>query len=176
MVVVVVVVSGCDDGGIATIAVAAKIASWLLNCRVCAVVTAFLLRPGRFDECQLRFKQGHKLSDNFYVKQDGTRVFYFTLDDLRALMCGEGTGERTGEGTGEGTGGAATGSSASSSPSSSPSQPSPFGAGCGAGLEVVELSYVRRQYANRGTQTARFRVWVHGAFRRPIDTPLGVPL
>ena len=37
----------------------------------------------------------------------------------------------------------------------------------GAGLETEELHYIRRQYANRADKVARYRVWVHGKFRRP---------
>ncbi|KAH8057120.1 tRNA (cytosine) methyltransferase [Aureococcus anophagefferens] len=38
---------------------------------------------GRYDEAQLRFKKGHRLGDNFYVKQDATRCFYFDLTTPR---------------------------------------------------------------------------------------------
>nr|XP_042899642.1 tRNA N(3)-methylcytidine methyltransferase METTL6-like [Parasteatoda tepidariorum] len=34
----------------------------------------------------LRFKPGHKLSENFYVRQDGTRAFYFSEEYLGKLM------------------------------------------------------------------------------------------
>mmetsp|Transcript_20352 Transcript_20352/g.26380 ORF Transcript_20352/g.26380 Transcript_20352/m.26380 type:complete len:308 (-) Transcript_20352:13-936(-) len=37
---------------------------------------------GRYDEAQLRFSKNHKLSDNFYVKQDGTRCYYFDPAEL----------------------------------------------------------------------------------------------
>ncbi|KAL4222898.1 Methyltransferase-like protein 6 [Mactra antiquata] len=40
---------------------------------------------GLYDYAMLRFNPGHKLSDNFYVRQDGTRAFYFTLDCLQDL-------------------------------------------------------------------------------------------
>ena len=33
---------------------------------------------GLFDHAQLRFKKGHKLSENFYCRQDNTRAYYFS--------------------------------------------------------------------------------------------------
>ena len=82
---------------------------------------------GRYDEAQLKLGQsrGKRLGENYYRKHDGTRVYYFSLQDLKQLFVQD------------------------------------------AGLEMVELEYIRRVYYNRGTGVKRRRVWVHGRFRKP---------
>uniref|UniRef100_A0A1A9WI37 tRNA N(3)-methylcytidine methyltransferase n=1 Tax=Glossina brevipalpis TaxID=37001 RepID=A0A1A9WI37_9MUSC len=50
-----------------------------------------LLRDyGRYDMAQLRFKSGHKISDNFYMRQDGTRSYYFDKEELAKLFLENG--------------------------------------------------------------------------------------
>ncbi|KAL7579935.1 hypothetical protein ACA910_004934 [Epithemia clementina (nom. ined.)] len=83
---------------------------------------------GRFDESQLKLgsQRGKLLKDNFYVKHDATKCYFFTTTELRDLFETH------------------------------------------AGLEVMELEYVRRIYWNRATKTSRKRVWVQGRFRKPL--------
>ncbi|XP_050986453.1 tRNA N(3)-methylcytidine methyltransferase METTL6 [Labeo rohita] len=41
---------------------------------------------GLYDHAMLRFKSGNKLGENFYVRQDGTRSFFFSREYLAGLF------------------------------------------------------------------------------------------
>jgi len=95
---------------------------------------------GRYDEAQIKLgtSRNKRLSDNFYVKHDGTRCYYFTTEDIDRLFgqkkksdCNEEEYE-------------------------------------GAGLEVLQLKYVQRLYKNRADDATRRRVWVQARFRNPL--------
>ncbi|KAF5307300.1 hypothetical protein FQR65_LT07016 [Abscondita terminalis] len=41
---------------------------------------------GIYDMAQLRFKPGNKIAENFYMRQDGTRSYYFSIDLLKDYL------------------------------------------------------------------------------------------
>uniref|UniRef100_UPI00398F7AA2 tRNA N(3)-methylcytidine methyltransferase METTL6 isoform X1 n=1 Tax=Pristiophorus japonicus TaxID=55135 RepID=UPI00398F7AA2 len=45
---------------------------------------------GLYDHTMLRFKTGHKLGPNFYVRQDGTRSFFFSDEYMTQLLTAAG--------------------------------------------------------------------------------------
>lgn len=47
---------------------------------------------GRYDLAQLRLAQraNQKLKDNFYVRSDKTRAYYFTTEEVREVFEGAG--------------------------------------------------------------------------------------
>ncbi|RDW64774.1 actin binding protein-like protein [Coleophoma cylindrospora] len=44
---------------------------------------------GRGDLAQVRFKKGRYLEENFYIRGDGTRVYFFEKDELENIWAGE---------------------------------------------------------------------------------------
>lgn len=53
---------------------------------------------GRGDLAQVRFKKGRYLEENFYIRGDGTRVYFFDKEELERIWTGKVEGEETATG------------------------------------------------------------------------------
>lgn len=96
---------------------------------------------GRGDLAQVRFKKGRYLDENFYIRGDGTRVYFFDEAELRRIWSGElfedqGTKEDKEEDR----------------------RP------C---FEILNLATDRRMLVNRQRKLKMYRCWMQGRFRKP---------
>jgi tRNAThr (cytosine32-N3)-methyltransferase len=102
---------------------------------------------GRGDLAQVRFKKGRYLEENFYVRGDGTRVYFFKEDELRKIWEGrrlehevQNDAEAAGDGDTEDD--------------------------C-ATFEIMDLAVDRRMLVNRQRKLKMYRCWMQGRFRKP---------
>jgi tRNAThr (cytosine32-N3)-methyltransferase len=117
-----------------------------------------LLRPGgevcfrdygRGDLAQVRFKRGRWLGENFYVRGDGTRVYFFEEEELRQIWSGQ-----VREAMKEVLQGEETEASTLEPPKA---------------FEILKLGTDRRLLVNRQKQLKMYRCWMQGRFRKPFE-------
>jgi len=92
---------------------------------------------GRGDLAQVRFKKGRYLDENFYIRGDGTRVYFFDKDELADIWSGK--------------------LIASDDQSEEPSP---------ARFDIEDLGVDRRLLVNRAKKLKMYRCWLQGRFRK----------
>ena len=128
---------------------------------------------GRGDLAQVRFRKGRYMEENFYVRGDGTRVYFFAEDQLRSIWGGirvvagefkEGNdrdrlaGDHNESSEGPNDVGTRIESSKNLEGSTLPI------------FEIVSLGVDRRLLVNRQKQLRMHRCWMQGRFRKPMQT------
>ena len=96
---------------------------------------------GRGDLAQVRFRKGRYLDENFYIRGDGTRVYFFEKEELEEIWGGK-PSEPSGTSEGE------------------------EASGLQPGFEIEELGVDRRLLVNRAKQLKMYRCWIQGRFRK----------
>jgi tRNAThr (cytosine32-N3)-methyltransferase len=97
---------------------------------------------GRGDLAQVRFKKGRYLEENFYIRGDGTRVYFFEIDELASIWKGELAAEDDGQETKD--------------------EATPA-------FVVEALDADRRMLVNRAKKLKMYRCWLQGRFRKPKE-------
>ncbi|KUI71152.1 tRNA(Thr) (cytosine(32)-N(3))-methyltransferase [Cytospora mali] len=93
---------------------------------------------GRGDLAQVRFKKGRYLEENFYIRGDGTRVYFFEKDELASIWTGEKLQDD------------AEAEDATKEPR----------------FVVDELDFDRRMLVNRARRLKMYRCWLQGKFTK----------
>ncbi|KAI1647258.1 methyltransferase [Daldinia loculata] len=102
---------------------------------------------GRGDLAQVRFKKGRYLEENFYIRGDGTRVYFFEKDELAQIWTGTSA-----------TVDDAKDDSETTEPSESKVHEPLF--------DIEELGVDRRMLVNRARRLKMYRCWMQGRFRK----------
>jgi tRNAThr (cytosine32-N3)-methyltransferase len=133
---------------------------------------------GRGDLAQLRFKSGRYLEENFYVRGDGTRVYFFAEEELKSLWSRSEAGDDEEEGEGKSDDGVlkeyesgaarsghqlkpqADGSDMKDdeAPATLPSFPK---------FDILDFGIDRRMLVNRQRRLKMYRCWMQARFRKP---------
>ncbi len=98
---------------------------------------------GRGDLAQVRFKKGRYLEENFYVRGDGTRVYFFEKEELIKIWTGRPIPFSTDHNV-----------------ESDNNRTEAF--------QIINLGVDRRLLVNRAKQLKMYRCWMQGRFRKPI--------
>jgi tRNAThr (cytosine32-N3)-methyltransferase len=98
---------------------------------------------GRGDLAQVRFRKGRWLEENFYVRGDGTRVYFFDEIELKELWTGGGGVENQMQSMNLNNGKAR------------------------AQFEVMNFGVDRRMLVNRQRKLKMYRCWLQARFKKP---------
>lgn len=109
---------------------------------------------GRGDLAQVRFRKGRYLEENFYIRGDGTRVYFFETDELAGIWKRGGKPAPATPDKGE------AGQDNGAAPVNEQSQD------IRSFFEIEALEADRRLLVNRARKLKMYRCWLQGRFRK----------
>ena len=110
---------------------------------------------GRGDLTQVRFKKGRLLEENFYIRGDGTRVYFFEEEGLKEMWSGRSLSKKKIDGT------------LTLDETTKPNVTNPLD----PKFHIVSLGVDRRMLVNRQKQLKMYRCWLQARFRKLDQTP-----
>lgn len=114
---------------------------------------------GRGDLAQVRFRKGRYLDENFYIRGDGTRVYFFDKDELSDIWTGK-KADKESETALETATPAVEGADAAQSTDTEAAETEI------PRFEVENLGVDRRLLVNRASKLKMYRCWLQGRFRK----------
>ncbi|KAL9101770.1 MAG: hypothetical protein Q9163_003017 [Psora crenata] len=112
---------------------------------------------GRGDLTQVRFKKGRLLEDSFYIRGDGTRVYFFEEEELKSIWNGKLATMRQ-----------SAKAAALNVPTTDGGNPGPSFGDHKPAFDILSLGVDRRMLVNRQKQLKMYRCWTQGHFRKPV--------
>lgn len=112
---------------------------------------------GRGDLAQVRFRKGRYMEENFYIRGDGTRVYFFDPDELASIWSG-GPAPATAETEVPDNGNVDVPEPAADVPASEDADVPRF--------EIEKLNVDRRLLVNRAKKIKMYRCWLQGRFSK----------
>ncbi|KAF2222350.1 putative actin-binding protein ABP140 [Elsinoe ampelina] len=114
---------------------------------------------GRGDLAQVRFKKSRYLDENFYVRGDGTRVYFFEEEELRKIWSGSEASTDEVNAVSEKIRDTALNDSG---PNSHPRDTER------TSFQITNLGVDRRMLVNRQRRLKMYRCWMQGLFQKSV--------
>lgn len=115
---------------------------------------------GRGDLAQVRFKAGRWMEENFYVRGDGTRVYFFEKDELSQIWSGR---------YGDDVDGSCGQPECQNGTNEAEARTKPGDIETSPAFEILDLDVDRRLIVNRQRRIKMYRCWLQGRFRKPLE-------